>query len=117
MLTGGLKWAHRMFPAFKRARMVGGDPAKNEVYGYVGWSDKLGYVALHNPADREAFFTFKLDRKLGLAKAALDHGATYGIWSPLTGNADGLPKQVKAGSSLTLKCAPKSVRVLEFPSP
>ena len=114
VLAGGLKWVHRMFPAFKRARMVGGDPAKNEVYGYVGWSDEQGYVALHNPADKEASFTFKLDRKSGLTKIALDRGATYGISLPLTGDADGLPKQIKVGDELMLTLAPKSVRVLEF---
>lgn len=114
VLADGLKWAHRLFPAFKRARMIGGDPAREEVYGYTGWADDLGYVALHNPSDRPATHTFSLDRRSGLTASALRARAAYRISSSLPGDAAGQPATINAGGQITVTLSPKSVRLLEF---
>jgi hypothetical protein len=74
VLAEGMKWAHHIFPAFKRSRMIGGDPHKGEVYGYTGWAGDSGYVSLHNPSDETREFRVVLDRALGLPQAATSEG-------------------------------------------
>lgn len=45
VLAEGLKWVHQAFPAFSRARMIGGDPKKGDVYGFTGCKKEHPEVA------------------------------------------------------------------------
>ena len=117
VLAEGMKWVHHAFPAFKRARMIGGNPKANEVYGYTGWTDDSGYLSLHNPSNETREFKFVLDRTLGLPKTAMSQGRSYVMSSPLTADADSLPKTAAAGQPCTITLPPRAVRILEFASP
>lgn len=66
VLAEGLKWTYQAFPTFKRVRMHGGNPKKNEVYGYTAWNDKQGYISIHNPSVEQREYKITLDRKTGL---------------------------------------------------
>lgn len=116
-LGDGLKWVQRMFPAFRQARMIGGDPRRAEVYGYTGWTEELGYLSLHNPSDETREFQITLDRTLGLSKEVLERHPTFLISSPLAQDEPLLPKQATAGEPLTVTLPPKAIRVLEFSGP
>ncbi|MCA9055421.1 MAG: alpha-galactosidase, partial [Planctomycetaceae bacterium] len=77
VLAEGMKWVHRMFPNFRRARMIGGNPAENQVYGFTGWTETTGYLSLHNPSDREVTFRVTLNRRLGLPKSVAESEAVF----------------------------------------
>ena len=49
----------------KNSRMIGGDPAKGEVYGYCAWIKKEGIVALRNPSSATKEYKLVLDRDTG----------------------------------------------------
>ncbi|WPJ95371.1 hypothetical protein SH580_18275 [Coraliomargarita algicola] len=66
VLAEGLKWAEKAFPTFTRSRMHGGDPKKDEVYGFTAWNSEQGYISIHNPADKAQAYSIVLDRKFGL---------------------------------------------------
>lgn len=114
VLAEGLKWAHKVFPNFKRSRMIGGNPAQSEVYGYSGWTESSGYVSLHNPSSGAKSFTVVLNREFGLPKQAVAAGAGYLVSSPFKDDADGLDQHVSAGGQITITLPPKGIRVLEF---
>ncbi|MEW4563169.1 hypothetical protein AB1K70_11620 [Bremerella sp. JC770] len=116
VLADGMQWVHRMFPAFRRARMIGGNPMSGEVYGYTGWTENLGYISLHNPSDAPQQLSLRLDRSLGLPKSVLDQGKTFAVSSPLQEDIERLPKKAMAGDQLTIELPPHAVRVLEFES-
>lgn len=114
VLAEGLKWVHKVFPNFKRARMFGGDPGQGKAYGYTGWVDKTGYLSLHNPSDREQVVEVTLDREFGLPKKAIDGKLTYTLTSPLEGDADGLESSYTAGSTFQMTLPAKAIRIYEF---
>lgn len=113
-LADGLKWVHHMFPAFKRARMIGGNPMEGEVYGYTGWTENAGYLSLHNPSNKTREFQIDLNRSLGLPKSAVDHHTSYIVSSPIEEDVLSLPKSAAAGGKLTIKLSPGDIRILEF---
>lgn len=114
VLAEGMKWVHHAFPAFKRARMIGGDPKLNEVYGYTGWTEDFGYLSLHNPSNEAREFKLLLDRSFGLPNASLSQGRSYVVSSPLSVDADALPKTAAAGHPCTITLPPGAIQVLEF---
>lgn len=114
ILAEGLQWTHRMFPTFKRSRMIGGDPLQGSVSGYAGWTKDIGYLSLHNPADETREFTITLNRQLGIPPEAVDQGASYLVSSPLEEDVEMLPKRVDAGQKLAVKLPPHAIRILEF---
>lgn len=114
VLAEGMHWVHRMFPTFRRSRMIGGNPMEGAVYGYTGWTDDQGYVSLHNPSDEPQEFTFTLDRYLGLPKLAVEQRRTYAVRSPIEVDRPVLPKEATTGKRYTITLPPGAIRVLEF---
>lgn len=114
VLADAMKWLHRLFPTFKNARMIGGDPAKREVYGYTGWTDTLGYVSLHNPSNEIREYIVTFDRTLGLTAKSIADQTTFSLTSPLAVDLENLEKSIKPGSQIKLTLPPASIRILEF---
>ena len=93
--------------------MHGGNPGNNELYGYTAWTADNGYISIHNPGDKPAAFTCRLDRAFGLVPAS----GPFTIASPLSGCAAGLPASVQFGDNFSVKLEPKEIRILEFRAP
>ena len=62
VISEGLLWAREIFPTFARARIHGGNPKVNEVYGYTAWTESQGYITIHNPSTETKTYSVKLDR-------------------------------------------------------
>lgn len=112
VLADGLKWADRLFPAFKRVRMHGGDPKAGAVYGYTAWADKCGYVSFHNPSDREQTCEIRLDKFAGLPlsdrspyRASVVVGKDY---------ASQIKNAYGYGDTLRLTIKPRGILVIDF---
>lgn len=114
VIAEGLQWVREVFPAFSRARIFGGDPSRNEVYGYTGWDNGVGYIALHNPSDEARDFSCILDRSFGLQTT--EKPERFHVSSPLDGSVRGLPDTVRFGDKLAVRLEPREIRILNFDS-
>ncbi|MCP5536884.1 MAG: hypothetical protein H7A51_11720 [Akkermansiaceae bacterium] len=112
VLAEGLLWVHDVFPTFKRSRMHGGDPKKNDVYGYTAWLPERGYISIHNPSSGEKEYTITLDRSFGLTPGS--EKSTYLLSSPIEDCLKGLKKSYRHGDTITLTLKPEEIRILNF---
>lgn len=110
VLAEGLQWATHVFPTFARARMHGGNPRQNEVYGYTAWNEALGYVSIHNPANEKKAYTFTLDRRFGLVPGS----GPFHLSSPLAASVQGLKESYRFGDTITVELQPREIRILDF---
>ena len=110
VLSEGLHWAQRIFPAFIHAKMHGGDPRKGQVYGFTGWTGKMGYVSIHNPGNQTQTYSFTLNRKFGLVK----NSGPFVLSSPLKRYSKGLKDHYSYGDTITVTLAPGGVIILNF---
>lgn len=110
VLADGLKWAHSIFPAIKRVKMIGGVPDQQQIYGYSGWNLDLGYISLHNPSSKEKTFSIRLDRDIGMFQKE----GSFSISSPLNHDKGILKRKWNYGDVLTLKIPANSIRLLVF---
>jgi hypothetical protein len=53
-LAAAAKWARRNADVLVDTHWVGGDPAKDEIYGWASWSPRKGILTLRNPDDKPA---------------------------------------------------------------
>jgi hypothetical protein len=111
ILADGLKWAKRFFPVFKNVRMHGGNPSKNEVYGYTAWNHKQGYLSMHNPSDSTQHYSIILDRKIGLIE---NKSSKFKLCSSLKIESENLSRIYKYGQKITFDVKPKEIKLLEF---
>lgn len=110
ILARGLQWARESFPYFKRARMHGGNPHEQEVYGYTAWNGEGGYISFHNPSDKAQRYTVILDKRFGLIPGK----NTYRIFSPLSNAQEFSGKTFQYGNKLEVILGPREVKVLDF---
>jgi hypothetical protein len=111
VLANGLKWAHKVFPYFKYARMHGGDPKASEVYGYTGWNENGGYASFHNPSETESqTYTFTLNREAGV----LNELTKMETSSALKNANEWMNKELSFGDKINISLKPGEVKVLEF---
>ncbi|MDR2762039.1 MAG: hypothetical protein LBB88_05510 [Planctomycetaceae bacterium] len=115
VLAEGLQWTYEMFPTFNRVLMHGGNPRKNEVYGFTAWNNDIGYISLHNPADKPSQYSVYLNREFGLpAETAKDKTNKFYINSPLEDSVKDLPETIQVGDKLTFQLQPKEIRIVCF---
>ncbi len=110
VMAEGLHWAEDVFPTFTRSRMHGGAPKKGEVYGYTAWTDKRGYVSLHNPSNKTQTYRFTLNRDFGLIPGE----ANYALTSPMADSLIGLKESYSYNETITIELKPQEIRILNF---
>lgn len=55
-LAAASKWAKENESEMADVHWIGGDPSKEEVYGFAAWSHNKAYISLRNPSDVEKTF-------------------------------------------------------------
>jgi hypothetical protein len=75
MLERAARWAREHQDVFRFGRMIGGDPAKGEVYGFAAYDHGRGILALRNPSAQAKKFDGNLAELLDLPKK--DAGETF----------------------------------------
>lgn len=94
-LAKAINWARKNKAAMVDVHWIGGDPAKEEVYGYAGWTPEKAYLMLRNPSSETQTFDFEAGKVFQLPKNAngnyeffdartaksqpLEHGKTFRI--------------------------------------
>jgi hypothetical protein len=110
VLAEGLKWAHKNFPYFKRARMHGQHPKEAQVYGYSAWNRSGGYASFHNPSNEAKQYKIVLDDSFGL----LNEPLSYKLNSPLHNGQEFENQQLNYGDELIINLKPGEVKVIDF---
>jgi hypothetical protein len=110
VISEGLYWTYEVFPAFRRSRLHGGSPKAGEVYGYTGWTETLGYVSIHNPADKPQRYSLTLDRDSGLVPGS----GPFLVSSPIEECTKNLKAEYAFGDSLVVELQPREIRILNF---
>ena len=68
------------FEILKNVSFIGGNPAENNVYGFIGWSDSEGIIALRNPDGETAPLTLTLNKLMGVPES-LENSVIKSIYS------------------------------------
>src|SRR5207253_7323927 len=56
-LAEAAKWSRANADVLVDTHWIGGDPNKNEVYGWASWSSRKAILVLRNPDDQPAVFS------------------------------------------------------------
>lgn len=108
VLAKGMKWSERHRDVLSDIHWIGGDPGKEEVYGFAAWNHKEGTLTWRNPSAAPQKITFRLKEVLELPA---DYKAKFAAFNVI--------EDVKAGAmdseaSITIELAPLQVKVLEL---
>jgi hypothetical protein len=68
LLAEAAQWARERADILRDSHWVGGDPAREAVYGWASWSSQASILALRNPASRPQIFTVDLPTLLEIPK-------------------------------------------------
>lgn len=61
-LAAAAKWSHENADVLKDVHWIGGDPAKDEVYGYAAWNPRKGVFSLRNPSSHTQRFSIDVSK-------------------------------------------------------
>ena len=103
-------WIEDNFDILQKSKMFGGDPEKEQVYGYSCWNGNHGIVSIRNPKNVEQTYTLKLDEKVGVSSGVKNvYGkVVVGDQSRQTNDA------VSHNTELTYTLKPKEVLIVQY---
>jgi len=115
-LARAARWAKDHQSALKDAHWIGGDPARNQIYGHAGFNDGFGYIAVRNPSEHAQSIALKPSDSLDLDPPVrcleVSPVATDGNSTRVTDSTPRTPVNPKAPYVLALK--PFELRVIEW---
>lgn len=65
-IKSAIQFHRDSFEIMKNGMFIGGNPEENNVYGFVGWNESEGIIALRNPTDEKAPLTLTLNALMGV---------------------------------------------------
>jgi hypothetical protein len=106
-----IRWARAKQAVMVDSHWVGGDPGKNEIYGFAAWHPQLGGVlTLRNPDDKPQICQMKLAAAFELPVGAQTQ---YELRSPWKADAHRAPLKADANAPAEFKLQPFEVITLE----
>ncbi|WP_316834321.1 hypothetical protein [Pedobacter nutrimenti] len=107
-LARAMKWSEQHQQVLSDVHWVGGDPAKEDIYGFAAWNKKEGILTWRNPSAQAKQITFSLKDVLELPASEKQ---TYAVWNVLSQHQE--EKMVSDGT-ITLNLQPFEVKILEL---
>ncbi len=108
LIARAARWARLRAPVLRDSHWQGGDPARDQVYGWAAWSPKRSVIALRNPSSQPQSYALDLAAALELpAGASRLFGATAVYGRPP-------PRALDANRVIHLRLAPHSVVVWDL---
>ena len=104
-LAKAIAWSRKNASILPDVHWVGGDPAKQEVYGYAAWNRGKAVLTLRNPSKEEKTFQVNVRTMLDIP-AKFKSGYTFY-------NAKANGAQVGSGEKFTVTLAPFEVKVMD----
>ena len=109
-LAEAARWSAANADVLVDTHWIGGDPAKDEIYGWASWSPRKGILALRNPSDRPAEIAIDVARAFELPSGA---SRKYVLKSPWEDEADRKTATVEAGDEHMFSLEPFEVLVFD----
>lgn len=106
-LAAAISWSRRQATVLPDVHWVGGDPGKDEVYGYAAWRGGHGVVTLRNPSGQTKVFMLN-NKKIFDLPDGFDPGYRF-----CQVNRQGGTRPYAEGSGLKVVLQPHEVLVLE----
>jgi hypothetical protein len=105
------KWSRANAATLVDTHWIGGDPRKQEVYGWASWSNLKGILTLRNPSSEEKAYLLDLAKVFELPEGS---PSAYAVRAPFKQRAvPALGEMQNAYKPLTLTLKPFEVLVLE----
>jgi hypothetical protein len=105
-LAKAINWARKNKAAMVDVHWVGGDPAKEEVYGYAGWSPQKAYLTLRNPSQEMKTFQVEV---VGIFELPGNKTNDFQFFDARAENSQPVAK----GKSFRITLKPFEVKVLD----
>ena len=109
-LAEAAKWSRANADVLVDTHWVGGNPEKNEVYGWASWAPRKGILVLRNPDDKPADFAADVKNLFELPAGA---ASTFRLHSPWKKHGSGPEIKIESGQPHTFQLKPFEVLVLE----
>ncbi len=109
VLAQAIRWAQARRAILERTVMIGGNPAKGEVYGFAHCRGERCILALRNPAPMTQEITVRLGPEIdwrGRAPKLYGMVVYPAVWA--------LNKPWQAGREISISVPPRSVMIVEF---
>jgi len=103
-------WAKDQESVMTDVHWVGGDPSKEEVYGFAAWSKERAYISLRNPSEVEKTFEIKTASVFELPEGVSDQFSFYNARAVVAG---GNKKIFAQGKSFIITLKPFEVKILD----
>jgi hypothetical protein len=109
-LAEAAKWSRANAGVLVDTHWIGGDPSKNEIYGWASWSPRKAILTLRNPDDQPATIALDAEKIFELPTGAK---TTFVMHSPWKADKDLPSVTLRAGELHEFKLEPFQVLVLE----
>jgi hypothetical protein len=109
-LAEAAKWSRSNSDVLVDTHWIGGNPEKDEVYGWASWTPRKGILVLRNPADKPA--TFSADVK-NIFELPAGTAKTFHLRSPWKKDRSESEITIGTGQPQTIQLKPFEVLVLE----
>jgi len=104
------KWSRANADVLADTHWVGGDPAKDEIYGWAAWSQRKGILSLRNPSDQPATLSLDIGEAFELPPGA---ARTYSLKSSWGESDRASPIILTAGVRHSFELKPFEVLTLD----
>ncbi len=109
-LAEGAKWSRANADVLKDVHWVGGDPGKNQIYGWASWSPRKAILVLRNPDDMAKNFSVDVRKVFELPA---DAPTEYVLHSPWAKDRDQPAITLEGGQPYKFTLPPFGLVVLE----
>jgi hypothetical protein len=109
-LAEAAKWSRANADVLVDTHWIGGDPGKNEIYGWASWSPRKAILVLRNPDDQPATFSANVEKLFELPSGAKQNFRMHSPWKQDAKSSD---VELRAGEPHTFTLHPFEVLVLE----
>jgi hypothetical protein len=109
-LAAAAKWAEENAKVLQDVHWIGGDPAKEEIYGYAAWSPAKGVFTLRNPSPDSQTINIDVQKIFELPAQIPSY---FKLSSAINKNDPSSKMKVQKGKSFTVALAPFEVKVFD----
>ena len=108
-LARAIRWARENEKVMADVHWIGGDPAKEQVYGYAAWNKDQGILTLRNPSEERKSFVVDVNKVFELP-AGFENN--YSFFDARAKEINNKISIVSSGKSFTISLEPFEVKVM-----
>lgn len=109
-LAAAAKWAQNNADVLQDVHWIGGDPAKEQIYGYAAWAPGKGVFALRNPSANPQTISIDVQKIFELPENSSSY---FKLNNAINKNDTSSKMKAKKGKSFTVVLAPFELKVFD----